>query len=101
MILFFVTWLRRFLEVDESRLRIRLYLHEGLDLAGANQFWSRLTDIPIGQFIEPYRAVPDASIRHSKHPMGCPTVGFSRSRTQRTIIGLVHALLICEASIPG
>src|SRR5688500_469046 len=30
MIRFFCVWLRRFFEIDESRLRVRLYLHEGL-----------------------------------------------------------------------
>jgi hypothetical protein len=33
MIVFFCAWLRRFFEIDESRLRVRLYLHEGLDLS--------------------------------------------------------------------
>ena len=33
MIAFFCAWLRRFFEIDETRLRVRLYLHEGLDLA--------------------------------------------------------------------
>jgi transcriptional regulator with XRE-family HTH domain len=27
----FVTWLRRFFSIDETRLRVRLYLHAGLD----------------------------------------------------------------------
>jgi transcriptional regulator with XRE-family HTH domain len=27
----FVTWLRRFFSVDETRLRVRIYLHAGLD----------------------------------------------------------------------
>ena len=35
MVLFFVTWLRRCFTVAEERLRVRLYLHEGLDLEGA------------------------------------------------------------------
>jgi hypothetical protein len=40
MINFFCSWLRHFFKVDESRLRVRLYLHEGLDLAEANAYWS-------------------------------------------------------------
>ena len=28
MIVVFITWLRHFFEIDESRLRVRLYLHE-------------------------------------------------------------------------
>jgi hypothetical protein len=93
MILFFVTWLRRFFDVDEARLRLRLYLHQGLDLDAAIEFWSRLTGVPPRQFGKPYRAVPDSSIRSNKHPLGCPRVDYSCSRTHRAIMGLVDALL--------
>jgi len=31
MVGFFCSWLRRCFAIDESRLRVRLYLHEGLD----------------------------------------------------------------------
>jgi transcriptional regulator with XRE-family HTH domain len=101
MIAFFLAWLRHFFEIDELRLRFRLYLHQGLDLAAANEFWSQLTGIPTTQFRSPYRAVPDPSIRRSKHPMGCPCVRYSCAKTHRAIMGLVHALLSCGDAIPG
>jgi transcriptional regulator with XRE-family HTH domain len=101
MIALFLVWFRRFFAVDESRLRLRLYLHQGLDLEAANEFWSNLTAIPISQFSKPYRAVPDPSIRRSKHPMGCPCVAYACSRTHRAVMGLVHALLSCDDVIPG
>ena len=88
-----VQWLRRFFEIDESRLRIYLYLHQGLDLEEAVDFWSALTGIPTSQFGRPYRAVPDPSIRRSKHPRGCPAVAYASTRTHREVMGLVHALL--------
>ncbi|MGH9247044.1 MAG: helix-turn-helix domain-containing protein [Acidimicrobiales bacterium] len=100
MILMFLSWLRTFFDVDESRLRIRLYLHQGLDLAAAIAFWSDLTGIPTSQFGKPHRAVPDPSIRRAKHPMGCPAVAYACTRTHRSIMGLVHALLSCEP-LPG
>jgi transcriptional regulator with XRE-family HTH domain len=100
MILLFVTWLRRFFEVDEARLRVRLYLHQGLDLDGAIAFWSSLTGIPPRQFLKPYRAVADSSIRSRKHPLGCPRVDYSCSRTHRAIIGLTDALL-SSTCLPG
>jgi hypothetical protein len=61
MIFFFFCccWLRRLYEIDESRLRVRLYLHEGLDLAATIAYWSSVTAIPPSQFAKPYRAVPD------------------------------------------
>jgi Homeodomain-like domain len=100
MILFFCGWLRRFFEIDESRLRIRLYLHQGLDLAATISYWSALTGIPPSQFGKPYRAVPDPSIRHAKHVHGCVTVSYSCSPTHRSIMGLVSALLSGTA-LPG
>ena len=100
MIALFCVWLRHFFEIDEHRLRLRLYLHAGLDLDAANRFWSDLTGIPLSQFRKPYRAVPDPSIRRSKHPLGCPSVGYTCTRTHRKVMGLVAALLSSEA-LPG
>jgi hypothetical protein len=101
MIALFLRWFRSCFAVEESRLRLRLYLHEGLDLAEANAFWADLTAIPTTQFIRPYRATPDASIRVTKHPMGCATVIYSCARTHRAVMGLVHALLACDVALPG
>lgn len=93
MISLFLRWLRTFFPIDETRLRLRLCLHEGLDLAEAEAFWAALTGIPTSQFQRPYRAVADPSIRTSKHPRGCPSVIYTCSRTHRTIMGLIGALL--------
>jgi transcriptional regulator with XRE-family HTH domain len=100
MIVFFCSWLRRFFDIDESRLRVHLYLHQGLDLAATIAYWSALTGIPPSQFLKPYRAVPDPSIRHAKHVHGCVSIGYSCSATHRSIMGLVAALL-GDAAIPG
>ena len=93
MVVFFCAWLRHFFEIDEARLRLTLYLHQGLDLAAAIGYWSALTGVPPSQFGKPYRAIPDASIRHAKHVHGCITVSYSCSATHRSIMGLVSALL--------
>jgi hypothetical protein len=100
MVFFFCAWLRRFFEIDESRLRVRLYLHEGLDLDAATAHWSEVTGIPDSQFGKPYRAVADPSIRLIKHVHGCVSIGYCCSATHRSIMGLVGALLR-DAAIPG
>ena len=100
MVAFFCSWLRRLFAVDEARLRVRLYLHEGLDLAAAVAFWSGLTGIPPSQFQKPYRAAPDPSIRLTKHVHGCVSIDYSCSATHRSIMGLAGALL-SDAVIPG
>jgi hypothetical protein len=100
MIAFFCAWLREFFEIDEPRLRVHLYLHEGLDLGRAIRHWSRVTGIPAAQFPKPYRAVPDVGIRSNKHEYGCATVQYSCSRTHREVMGLVRALL-SSPGLPG
>jgi hypothetical protein len=100
ILVFFLAWLRHFFAVDEARLRLTLYLHEGLDLDAAEDYWSRLLDIPRAQFGKAYRATPDPSIRLVKHPMGCPKLKYCCSRTHRGVIGLFTALLTYEAG-PG
>lgn len=93
MVGFYCAWLRRFFNIDEARLRARVYLHEGLDLASAQLFWSSVTGIPLDQFRRGYRAVADPTIRHNKHEHGCVYVRYSCVRTYRQIMGLVEALL--------
>lgn len=95
VVAFYCKWLRYFFDIDETRLRVRVYLHQGLDLDEAERFWSEVTGVPGAQFGKSYRAVPDASIRHNKHIRGCVYVDYSCSRTHRAIMGLVRALLTC------
>ncbi len=97
---FFCAWLRRFFEVDEARLRVRVYLHQGLDLEAAERFWSTVTAISREQFRAPYRAVADPTIRRNKHEYGCVYVSYGCSATHRQIMGLIRALLLSTA-IPG
>jgi hypothetical protein len=97
---FFCAWLRQFFDIDESRLRVRVYLHDGLDLDLAEEYWSDLTGVARSQFGKPYRATADSSIRTNKHAMGCVYVCYNSTRVHRQITGLIRALLSCEFS-PG
>ena len=88
----FVTWLRRNFDVDESRLRAKLYLHEGLDVLGATEHWSDVTSIPVRQFRASYRAAADPTRRGSKHVHGCATVMYSCSTTHRRVMAMIEAI---------
>lgn len=102
ILVLFMTWLRHFWHLDESRLRVRVYLHQGLDLDAANAFWSELLLVPVSQFHVPYRAVARDGIRTTKHLMGCPSVGLRSKPIHRSVMGLVGALLSSETvSLPG
>jgi hypothetical protein len=100
MIAFFCAWLRRYFDIDEVRLRVRVYLHEGLDLDAAEAFWAEVTGVPRSQFRAPYRAVADPTIRRAKHEYGCAYVAYHCVHTHRKIMGLIRALLSFSA-IPG
>jgi transcriptional regulator with XRE-family HTH domain len=89
----FCRWLRQFFDIDESRLRVQLYLHQHLDLEGAVAYWSAVTDIPRSQFIKPYRAAADSTLRKAKHVHGCAHVRYSCSTTHRAIVGLLTGLV--------
>jgi hypothetical protein len=101
MMAMFCRWLRHFFDIDESRMRVRVYLHEGLDVDAATEYWSTVTGIPRDQFRTPYRAKADPSMRKSKHEYGCAYVRYSCSYTLRAVLGLVAGLLTCDPDIPG
>jgi hypothetical protein len=87
MVAFFCAWLRGFFVIDEARMRVRVYLHDGLDLDAAEEHWSLVTGIPRAQFRAPYRAVADSSIRSTRHEFGCGYVYYCCSRTHREVMG--------------
>jgi hypothetical protein len=96
----FLAWMRSEFSPDESRLRARIYLHEGLDLEAATRHWSELLGIPIDHFQKPYRAVPDASIRSRKHQRGCATVVYSSTLLHRRVMAMIEAV-VSRFDLPG
>lgn len=98
MVAFHCAWMRRFFEIDESRLRVQLYLHADLDLGAANEHWSSVTDVPVHQFNKPYRAVVDATRRHNRHVYGCCHVRYACTHTLRRILGMMDAMILVSSS---
>ena len=88
----YLRWLRTFFDIDESRLRARLYLHEGLDEAEAVVFWSELTAIPTEQFNRSYRPVARQGYRNTTHRYGCVAIRYHDRSMQRRVIALMEAV---------
>jgi transcriptional regulator with XRE-family HTH domain len=101
LVRFFCAWLRRFFEVDEDRLRARLYLHEDLDLEAATAFWSTALAIPTAQFLRPHRPAVGATVRTHRHVHGCVSVRLRSRPVHRRMIGLIEALLSSHSVLPG
>jgi transcriptional regulator with XRE-family HTH domain len=96
----FITWLRQVFDVDETRLRVTLYLHSDLDLDAANEFWSSALSVPIGQFPKPYRAQADSTMRNNRHIHGCATIGYSCRLTHRRVMAMIEAVT-SPFALPG
>ena len=88
----FLGWLRRAFDIDESRLRMRLYLHEDLDLDRALQFWSVTTSIPVGQFQKTFRAPADHTMRGNRHVYGCAGLVYCSSLLHRRVMAMIAAV---------
>ena len=95
-----LAWLRKEFVLDERRLRVRLYLHDGLDIESASEHWSRVLGIPSTQFRKAYRAVPDSSLRSRKHQNGCATVVYSQALLHRRVMARIEAIT-SRFDLPG
>jgi transcriptional regulator with XRE-family HTH domain len=85
----FATWLRQAFVIDETRLRMVLYLHADLDLASATSFWSRSIGVPVEQFSKPYRAVVGGPTRSNRHEHGCATLVYNCRLTHRRVMARI------------
>jgi hypothetical protein len=88
----FLRWFRSQFDIDERRLRMRLYLHADLDHEAALDHWSDVTGIPISQFQRSYRADADPTMRLNRHQFGCASVIYSDSLVHRRVMALVRAV---------
>ena len=103
LIRFFCCWFRSFFVVDETRLRIHLYLHEDLDLEAAEGFWSSVCGIPRSQFHKTYRARADPTMRTNRHINGCCHVRYGSTAALREIRGMMEGLVLLASRpiLPG
>ena len=88
----FLKWLRTRFDIEESRLRMGLYLHADLDLDAAQRFWSEVTGVPKAQFQKPYRAVVDETMRHRRHEFGCARLVYSDTLVHRRVMAMIQAV---------
>ena len=103
LVRFFCAWFRRFFDVDETRLRVSLYLHDDLDVDAAEQFWAALTGVPRCQFFKTYRARSRGTVRRNRHVNGCCHVRYGSVAAIREIKGMMEGLVLVPSSpvLPG
>lgn len=96
----FLRWMRTFFEIDESRLRACLYLHEDLDEETAIHHWVVVTGIPSGQFTKSYRPSSRGTYKTAKHVNGCLSIRYSDVSVFRRVMAESEALASVFAN-PG
>ena len=86
----FLSLLRKAFHIDEAKLRIRLQLHSTHKITQENTFWSKLLDIPIGQFGKPTITYPTNKMKRVSYRGTC-TIKYYDVKLQLQIIGLYEA----------
>ena len=81
----FLTFLRNVCGVAEERLRVHLYAYADQDIAPLMTFWSRLTHIPVQQFIKPYVRDLTPNLSGRKMPSGLVHITYSDMRLLQLI----------------
>lgn len=95
LIKFMSDWFREFCNIDESKIRGRLWIHENRNEEKARFFWSKLCNIPINQFHKSYIAenkINSKKIRKNIHEYGVFGISFSNAKTHRKIMGWIAGI---------
>jgi transposase-like protein len=91
MIALFIRLLRQSYDLDETKFRVCLHLHDYHDAEEMLDFWSRITKIPLNQFIKPYRK-PHTGLRKKKDYKGCASVRYYNSQIACQLEALYNRL---------
>lgn len=80
IIRYFILWLRKYFEVDEKRIRCRLYIWSSLNEKKAREFWSKELSIPLTQFTKSYISKSKPNIRKVRHENGVCRVSYGSTK---------------------
>lgn len=95
LIRFMMDWFRVYCKIPEEKYRGAIWIHEGLNIHKAKQFWSKITGIPQFQFYKTYIAKNKKStkkIRKNIHQYGVFSIRVNSSSIHRRLIGWIYAL---------
>lgn len=88
----FVNLFRLIFRIDESRLRIKVHIHDYHNEEEILQFWSKVTNIPLDQFNKSF-------LKESKHNIkrvgykGCVHVCYSDARIARILLSFAKKFI--------
>lgn len=80
MIKIFLKFLRQVCGVDERRLRVYLYAYSHQNIKRLREYWCKITNIPLDQFLKPYIRKGNPNLSKRKMPYGLIHVRYSDKR---------------------
>jgi predicted transcriptional regulator len=86
----FLMLLRNNYDIDESKFRICMHLHEYHNFKKQMEFWSKVTKIKKEQFIKPYNK-PNTSKRIKDGYQGCLAIKYHSSHIQKQLLMTAEA----------
>lgn len=81
---------RGFVNINESKFRALLHLHEYHDRETQMKFWSDITSIPSSRFYRPYLK-PHTGLRRRVDYQGCISIRYADASLARRLQALYHA----------
>lgn len=94
MIKLIMRWFREICRVPESKFRLSIMIHDPKRLKTVERYWSRLTGIPLKQFIAPSLRISKTSQKKRGNvlPYGVANVSFSDAELFSKILGWIQGL---------
>ena len=103
MVLLFITLLRECYQIDETKLRLRLHLHEYHDERKTKKFWSELLKIPTDQFYKTYRKERSKEKIYRKNFGGICFIRYNSTYLKEKLLQRAYSLaekLVGKISVP-
>lgn len=91
LVKYFIDNFRKAFEIDESRFRPMIHIHEYHDADTQTKFWSNITKIPVSQFTRPYNK-PNTGKRIKKDYQGCISLRYYGRRIREEMIFLIDEI---------
>jgi len=96
LISFMCSWFREFCKIPENKLRGALWIHDNLDKKIAENFWTKITKIPLSQFHKTYvteNKTKSKKIRKNIHKYGVFSIRFVDASIHRKLMGWIQGIL--------
>lgn len=89
----FLSLLRNSFKLDESKFRVCIHLHNYHNSKKQLKFWTKITDIPLSNFIKPYKK-KNTGKRTKEGYNGCVSIRYHDVKIARQLLMVAKAFLL-------